>query len=235
MEKLKEAGIDGSEYIGWYCLRNWAKNKPAATSDGSEKMNDSGTSMGHHDKTTTSGNDRSSDSLAQSDSNKPPSLSSKEAPPMATDTVINDPLQSDAYLNAANDDSKDDRKHYVSELIYIHDKILIVDDRIVLVGSGKKRTFKMDDISDSLTIHIENINDRSQLGNRDSEIAMIIEDTDLVSTYMDGKKVQLQPMCHLLCGGRALMLSIPYLVQCLEVCTLFTDPVDERALGLTGV
>lgn len=31
---------------------------------------------------------------------------------------------------------------------------------------------------------------RSQLGNRDSEIAMIIEDTDMVDAYMDGKKVR---------------------------------------------
>lgn len=31
---------------------------------------------------------------------------------------------------------------------------------------------------------------RSQLGNRDSEIAMIIEDTDMVDSYMDGKKVR---------------------------------------------
>lgn len=189
MEKLKEAGIDGSEYIGWYCLRNWAKNKPAAASNESEEMKDSGTSMGDHDKTMALGNDRSSDSSAPPNSNKPHSSSSKESSPIATDTVINDPLRSNAYLNAANDESKDDRKHYVSELIYIHDKILIVDDRIVLVGSGKKRTLKMDYIPDSPALLLANINDRSQLGNRDSEIAIIIEDTDLVSTYMDGKKV----------------------------------------------
>jgi phospholipase D1/2 len=39
----------------------------------------------------------------------------------------------------------------VSEQIYIHDKILIADDRIAIIGSA-------------------NINDRSMLGDRDSEV-----------------------------------------------------------------
>jgi phosphatidylserine/phosphatidylglycerophosphate/cardiolipin synthase-like enzyme len=64
----------------------------------------------------------------------------------------------------------DDRYDYVTELLYIHDKLMIVDDRIVLMGSA-------------------NINDRSQLGNRDSEIAMLVEDTEMVSSFMNGKEV----------------------------------------------
>lgn len=44
----------------------------------------------------------------------------------------------------------------VTELIYVHSKLLIVDDRIVICGSA-------------------NINDRSLLGKRDSEIAVIIK------------------------------------------------------------
>lgn len=53
----------------------------------------------------------------------------------------------------------------VSEQIYIHDKLMIVDDRIVIIGSA-------------------NINDRSMLGNRDSEVAVRIEDTiHLESTF----------------------------------------------------
>jgi phospholipase D1/2 len=32
-----------------------------------------------------------------------------------------------------------------------------------------------------------NINDRSQQGDRDSEIALVVEDTDMVTTTMDGK------------------------------------------------
>jgi phospholipase D1/2 len=44
----------------------------------------------------------------------------------------------------------------VSELIYVHSKLLIADDRLVICGSA-------------------NINDRSLLGSRDSEIAVVIE------------------------------------------------------------
>lgn len=44
----------------------------------------------------------------------------------------------------------------VTELIYVHSKLLIADDHLVICGSA-------------------NINDRSMLGKRDSEIAVIIK------------------------------------------------------------
>jgi len=56
----------------------------------------------------------------------------------------------------------------VTEQLYVHAKILIVDDRSCIIGSA-------------------NINERSQLGNRDSEVAIVIRDTDLVKTKMNGK------------------------------------------------
>lgn len=46
--------------------------------------------------------------------------------------------------------------------------MLIADDRTVIIGSA-------------------NINDRSLLGHRDSEIAMLIEDVDFDKTIMNGK------------------------------------------------
>ena len=46
----------------------------------------------------------------------------------------------------------------VTEQIYVHSKLIIVDDRLVIVGSA-------------------NINDRSMLGDRDSEICLYIEDS----------------------------------------------------------
>ena len=56
----------------------------------------------------------------------------------------------------------------VTEQLYVHAKILIVDDRSCIIGSA-------------------NINERSQLGNRDSEVAIVIRDTDLIKTKMNGK------------------------------------------------
>ncbi|XP_050372117.1 phospholipase D zeta 1 isoform X2 [Argentina anserina] len=55
-----------------------------------------------------------------------------------------------------------------SSQVYVHSKIMIVDDCTTLIGSA-------------------NINDRSLLGSRDSEIAILIEDKELVSSYMGGK------------------------------------------------
>ena len=43
----------------------------------------------------------------------------------------------------------------VSEIVYVHGKLMIVDDKKVILGSA-------------------NINDRSMNGNRDSELAVLI-------------------------------------------------------------
>lgn len=56
----------------------------------------------------------------------------------------------------------------VSEQVYVHDKLLIADDRIAIIGSA-------------------NINDRSMLGARDSEVAIRIEDTFHVQSTLNGQ------------------------------------------------
>jgi phospholipase D1/2 len=48
--------------------------------------------------------------------------------------------------------------------VYIHGKVCIVDDRLAIIGSA-------------------NINERSQRGDRDSELAAVIRDTDLIEGY----------------------------------------------------
>ncbi|KAA1473211.1 phospholipase D/nuclease [Dentipellis sp. KUC8613] len=60
---------------------------------------------------------------------------------------------------------------YVSELSYIHTKLMIVDDRRVIMGSA-------------------NLNDRSQKGDGDSEIALVVEDDDLLESTMNGEPVR---------------------------------------------
>lgn len=57
---------------------------------------------------------------------------------------------------------------FVSEELYIHTKCLIADDRIAIVGSA-------------------NLNDRSQLGYHDSEIAILISDPTPVQSTMAGQ------------------------------------------------
>ncbi|XP_055383297.1 phospholipase D2 isoform X2 [Condylostylus longicornis] len=56
----------------------------------------------------------------------------------------------------------------ITELIYVHSKLLIADDRVVICGSA-------------------NINDRSLIGSRDSEIAVIITDIMFEDGRMNGE------------------------------------------------
>ncbi|KAH7330517.1 hypothetical protein BKA65DRAFT_528037 [Rhexocercosporidium sp. MPI-PUGE-AT-0058] len=60
---------------------------------------------------------------------------------------------------------------YVSEELYIHSKVLIADDRVVICGSA-------------------NLNDRSQLGDHDSEIAVVVQDPTLVESEMNHEPYQ---------------------------------------------
>lgn len=60
------------------------------------------------------------------------------------------------------------QKQLVTEQLYIHAKCMVVDDRAAIIGSA-------------------NINERSMLGSRDSEVAAIVRDTDMISSTMAGK------------------------------------------------
>jgi phospholipase D1/2 len=68
-------------------------------------------------------------------------------------------------------------KTLVTEQLYIHAKIMVVDDRIAIIGSA-------------------NINERSMLGSRDSEVAAIVRDTDLISSRMAGKEYMVSRFAH---------------------------------------
>ena len=57
----------------------------------------------------------------------------------------------------------------VTELIYIHSKLMIVDDEAVIIGSA-------------------NINDRSMLGNRDSEFCVLIKESLKYDSLIDGQE-----------------------------------------------
>ena len=65
----------------------------------------------------------------------------------------------------------------VTEIVYVHSKLMIVDDRIAIIGSA-------------------NINDRSMLGSRDSEVAVMIEDTDMVDGKMKGQAYKVGKFSH---------------------------------------
>jgi len=64
-----------------------------------------------------------------------------------------------------------------TEGVYIHAKAMIVDDRYVIIGSA-------------------NINERSQRGDRDSELACVIRDTDMIDSTMAGKPYKVGRFAH---------------------------------------
>lgn len=66
-----------------------------------------------------------------------------------------------------------------TEQLYIHAKTIIVDDRVALIGSA-------------------NINERSMLGDRDSETAAIVRDRDMISSTMAGKPYRVGRFAHTL-------------------------------------
>ncbi|KAL7799092.1 phospholipase D [Trichoderma ceciliae] len=67
----------------------------------------------------------------------------------------------------------------VTEQLYIHAKAIVVDDRVALIGSA-------------------NINERSLVGSRDSEVAAIVRDTDMIWSTMAGKPYQVGRFAHTL-------------------------------------
>ncbi|KAI1437905.1 hypothetical protein GGR50DRAFT_566898 [Xylaria sp. CBS 124048] len=68
-------------------------------------------------------------------------------------------------------DPDEEVHNWIQEELYIHAKLLIVDDRIVICGSS-------------------NLNDRSQEGHHDSELSIVMEDTDMIPSQMDGQPFQ---------------------------------------------
>jgi len=86
---------------------------------------------------------------------------------IADDALLGGDIRSEAWEGDPNSETA----NFVTEELYIHSKLMIIDDRIVICGSA-------------------NINDRSQVGNHDSEIAMIVEDQEYIESRMDGQNYQ---------------------------------------------
>lgn len=92
-----------------------------------------------------------------------------------TDTLkVYEKMKWSKYLTLLNLRSWELLDQPVTEQIYVHSKLLIADDRVAILGSA-------------------NINDRSQLGDRDSELAVIVSGTVSTPAPVNGKKQH--PVC----------------------------------------
>ncbi|KAL4940128.1 hypothetical protein BDV06DRAFT_224370 [Aspergillus oleicola] len=80
-------------------------------------------------------------------------------------TMLNGGKMSDEVWEG---DPESEKENFVQEELYVHGKVCIVDDRLAICGSA-------------------NINDRSQVGYHDSELAIVVEDQDFIDSTMNGK------------------------------------------------
>lgn len=83
--------------------------------------------------------------------------------------MLNTPAVVDEQWHEGHEDLE--RSNIVQEELYIHAKLMIVDDRFAICGSS-------------------NINDRSQIGIHDSELSIVLEDTRTLPSTMDGKSYE---------------------------------------------
>lgn len=180
MEMIAKEGYNPMDYIRFYNLRNYDRVNLSGAMMAAEQR--SGVSYEdarkHHDMTTAGpggygpgGSQSAFDTTApfqQYQQAAHPTSGSKA--PGRWDSV------SECYMLNGEDirkvpwegASEAEIDAFVSEELYVHSKVMIADDRVVICGSA-------------------NLNDRSQLGTHDSEIAILIEDYTTVQSSMNGQ------------------------------------------------
>jgi len=188
MEKIKKAGVDPNEYIKFYNLRNYDRINTSATMakieqksgvsyEAARKEHDDmvGAGFGGRGYNEYGGKTGAEPGQLHSQYNRYQQAASStlgsddtEYDTVASAYMLNGPPITSIPWAAGNTDEID---AFVSEELYIHTKCLIADDRVVIVGSA-------------------NMNDRSQLGSHDSEIAVVIEDPNMILSQMNGQPYQ---------------------------------------------
>ncbi|KAK5044522.1 hypothetical protein LTR84_010733 [Exophiala bonariae] len=96
-----------------------------------------------------------------------------EDPITSTDSIAEDAMARGGLVSEEpwEGEPEDEKENFVQEELYIHAKLLIADDKTVICGSS-------------------NLNDRSQLGRHDSELSIVMTDTKILESTMDGKPYQ---------------------------------------------
>ncbi|KAH6665713.1 hypothetical protein B0J14DRAFT_643518 [Halenospora varia] len=181
MEEIQKAGVpDARQYIRFYNLRNYDRINGGAARTNIEQ--ESGVNYEdarrEHDDMVGAGYDgrgyqtgaREGQYNREYDQYQQAASQSQDS---QFDTVSacymeGGPSITDIPFSGSEEEEMD---AFVSEELYIHSKVLIADDRTVICGSA-------------------NLNDRSQLGSHDSEIAVVIQDNDLIDSSMAGQGVQ---------------------------------------------
>ncbi|OAT06582.1 phospholipase D [Blastomyces gilchristii SLH14081] len=174
MELISKEGYNPMDYIRFYNLRNYDRINTSAEMRKAEQKSGvdyQDAQKQHDDKVTASTTSAFDTTAAYQPYQKAAQQVSHPTGSGRWNSV------SECYMLGGEDIRKVPWEHpgdvseidaFVSEELYVHSKVLIADDRTVICGSA-------------------NLNDRSQLGDHDSEIAVIIQDPTPVESSMDGK------------------------------------------------
>ncbi|KAG9294883.1 hypothetical protein G9A89_003223 [Geosiphon pyriformis] len=216
LEKIAAAGIDPKDYISFFALRGYDRIKQPIKEDSDSQNNDAiqqdnslkQKGKANRDETSLPSESQSileqkdvqpedktlqqletqnlKDSIAPNAMERSVESLDSQQPTQTEDNLIDEQISTGSQQKSegaepipSSTQYLDSRSKYVTEELYIHSKVLIVDDRYVICGSA-------------------NLNDRSQLGNRDSEIAILIEDKLTVPTRMNGQSYEASKFAYTL-------------------------------------
>ncbi|OAL70411.1 phospholipase [Trichophyton violaceum] len=178
MELIAKEGYNPMEYIRFYNLRNYDRINASAIMRQAEKA--SGVNYEdarkQHDAAMSASRPSAFDTTAAYPQYQQAAQHVAAANPQAAAVGRWDTVSSCYMLGGEDirnvpwehDDDTSEIDAFVTEELYVHSKLLIADDRTVICGSA-------------------NLNDRSQLGDHDSEIAVIIQDPTAMESRMNGQ------------------------------------------------
>ncbi|KAL2807962.1 phospholipase D/nuclease [Aspergillus granulosus] len=180
LDKIKRAGLNPEEYIRFYNLRTYDRiNESGALQHATEVSHvDYNAASQEHDDIVDPFGLRAQRETGEFEATKitPDHEAYRKYQKSSTGHSTWDTI-SPCYMLGGKDirqvpwsagGSVPEIDAFVSEELYVHSKVLIADDRVVICGSA-------------------NLNDRSLKGSRDSEIALVIEDKTPLDTTMHGQ------------------------------------------------
>lgn len=136
-EQLRKENIPVEEYIGFYSLRNWGKVKSSqtATSSFSSRKESGGSSVAKDSSILQSPLQAKRNII-----NKRRAISKSRSSSQnksLEDIAAQEQFQQQQLLEMQKNEYNDGRLDFLTEQVYIHSKLMIVDDKTVICGSGK--------------------------------------------------------------------------------------------------
>ena len=159
MERIAKAGYNPADFIQFFHLRSFDRIIPRTSADEFKSIGYDETSQEKNEKAT-----RYREYVTESSANG------------ARSTIADLAMQGSPAVSAQTwSFESNEADHIVSELLYIHSKLIIVDDNVILCGSA-------------------NINDRSLAGDHDSEICMVIEEPQFFDSTVNGRPTKVSQL-----------------------------------------